>query len=228
MSVAAFLIFRNKKDYQSITFHDGCFYNKNIDPEYYFTKRQFNRVTVRESNAGLNKEENCDPNTTRTLNGDVEMTHANNGKEKADIVVLRENNLKQDQVDNDIIVNNNYLNKTVENSPVEKELAAQQQVDVDLKYKDITYHDYTKLPALYNHLDQRVFSKYVKDELIQNHSVLRIIMKRSLLEPYYVNIAKLILKVNLIFGANAFCFADNFIDNRANNPSRVKLNINLE
>jgi hypothetical protein len=225
LAVAVFLVFKNKKDYQSITYYDGCFFEKNTDAEYYFVKRLLTNTPIaRESNVGLKKESNNDPNTTRELNNnEIEMANEENNehKEKQDnIIVLKENDMQQEKLENEIIVNNNFLNKTVDKVPSEHEIVAQQN-DTELRYRGITYHDYAQLAIINNHYDKRAFPRYVKDELIQNHSILRLVMKRSLVEPYYVNIVKLILKINLIFGANAICFIDSYIDSRADNPSRV-------
>jgi hypothetical protein len=231
MGVTTFLMFRKKKDIKGITFHDGCFYSKDLNANWYFVQRMINpNAPIVRDNGGSdevkdnnNNNNNIDPNTTRTLNeGEVEMTTpAQEEAKEKHVIVLNENKLEHRKSEVEIIVNNNFLNKTSDKNPDDKELTATKKTVTQMKFKGVTYIDYSKLTILNNEHDKRGFSSYMKDELIHNHSIVRIILKRSLIEPYYVNVVKLILKINLVFAANAACFTDNYIDDRANNPSRV-------
>jgi hypothetical protein len=90
------------------------------------------------------------------------------------------------------------------------------------EYKYVTYHDYLKIPnsVLFTY-DLRSIGKYIIDELVHYHSVIKLVLMDSIISPKLINYIKLTFRINMIFAINAFAFTDNLIEQRANDPSRV-------
>jgi hypothetical protein len=94
------------------------------------------------------------------------------------------------------------------------------------EYKRVTYQDYSKVKReVLLQYDLRDFRKFVKDDLIRNHSILKLLLKNSYLDPVRLNLLKLYYRFNLIFAFNAFTLTDLLIEQRANNIDRVNCTI---
>jgi hypothetical protein len=86
----------------------------------------------------------------------------------------------------------------------------------------ITIRDYESL-NLQEQLkyDKRIFSRYLKDNLVRHNQVISIICKVSIVDPTYIRITKLIFAFSLIFGTNALLFTDSHIEQIGENGSKV-------
>jgi hypothetical protein len=245
-------ILSRKYNFEAITYNDGLFYDSKIKPEYYFIKRingasgnpNLNDTAKASHNVELNVlPGNRDINSSRPFN-EVPNDNANienNNDGGGNILVLKdnpaphiiENGLEKDVekgADEEPQINNNYLDRTVgsENKEKDKRIEKADNENVT-EYKWITYHDYKTVVSerLFSY-DNRRYLKYVKDELVQHHSLVKVILKRSLVEPYYIVTAKFLFKINIICFLNAICLIDSLIENRASNPSRVNLSLTIE
>jgi hypothetical protein len=196
---------KKKLNIDKITFHDGCFYEEGEDLDEYFSKRvEQPKVHQCEGN-NLNSSRNLKSDND---NGPQKDTQAEN------VLILTANANKSKQDQNEVDLNNVNTNDKESGHP-----------DTVI-YKKITYNDYSKIPP--NKLveyDKRGFVKYIKDELIHNHCIIKVFLKHSLIDTRLYASLQLILKVNLIFGLNALAITDNMIEARAMNPFRVYITI---
>jgi hypothetical protein len=90
------------------------------------------------------------------------------------------------------------------------------------EYKGVTYQDYSKVKgeALLQY-DLRDFRKFVKDDILRNHSILKLFLKNSYLDPGLISLLKLYYRFNLIFTFNTFTLTDLLIEQRAENIDSV-------
>jgi hypothetical protein len=138
-------------------------------------------------------------NSSRCLGGDLDKKEVGDGN----VIILRENIVDSMEKGKDAMNNNNVNDKQVPR----------------FEYKGITYLDYTKIPKahLYTY-DTRNFTKYLVDELVQNHSIIKLIFKDSICDPRIISFIRLFTKINNVFGLSAITFTDNLIEARiANN-----------
>jgi hypothetical protein len=192
----------NKKlNIDRVTFQDGCFYEEGGDLDDYFVKRvdTGNKVVQQ----GVSNNDNL--NSTRNLKNDIDYSPQ-----------------RDTQVDNIMILTINANNKE-KNEPVQDDPTKITSDSLEtIKYKKITYNDYSKIPAdRLVEYDKRSLIRYLNDELIHNHCVLKIFLKHSLLDTRLYTSLQLILKINLMFGLNALAITDNMIEARSVNPLRV-------
>jgi hypothetical protein len=149
---------------------------------------------------------NYNLNSSREMKLEVPTNRADN-----DILVLMENNNKNDE--------NNIINKTSENK--DKSLIEEIDSLTNLRYNKPTYHDYLRLDTEEAYHDKRNFVQYVFDDIIQNHSIVKLIFKHSILDPNWLSLIKLFFRLNLIFAINAMGFSESVIEKRASTLSRV-------
>jgi hypothetical protein len=207
-----------KINIEKATYYDGCFYNINIDIDYYFLERlgrkvpqdiQKNELTTNEAN--LNSSRGLKVNTEINKEGDILVLAENNtnvqGRPSQEVVLQNNNNLTVD------MPNTRRKSITVKTGG---------NRNINTEYKSITNQDYQMIPkhALLQY-DLRGYGKYVADELIEHHSVVKLILKNSFLDSKIISWLKLFYRINLVFGLNAFAFTDNLIEKRATYATRV-------
>jgi hypothetical protein len=228
LPLVLFFLFLKRWNLDAITYNDGFFYDKEIDPNFYFIER-LNQKT--EPTPEVNRVDKKESDTSRVLKNAV--SPSTERKNEENVLVLKENlegeNMPPPNNPNDIKLHNNFLNRTDETQSNNDEIVRNEDnqnkndnPQAVFNYKKVTYNDYLLLyPTELFDYDKRKFGKYFWDELVQYHSIIRIIFKRSLLEPSYVISLKVTFKINLIFALNAISLTDDMIENRANDPSRV-------
>jgi hypothetical protein len=220
--VALLIPILTKKDkMERITYHDAVFCEDRIDLDFYFLERMGLKSN---STEGKNVGTSENVNSSRCLKSEQELA----GEVKPtnnDILVLGVNRVESENKVNDIVLNNQFVNSQDERS---KDNDTQSN-KTNTVYKYITYHDYLKIPKskLFTY-DLRPTNKFISDELSQHHSVIKLILKDSLVEPRFISYLKLVYRLNLIFAINAFALTDNLIEKRASNPDRVTIYIILE
>jgi hypothetical protein len=197
----------NKID--KVAYSDGCFYNTGIDPTYYFIDRLL-KGSKDGGDVITQNDENL--NTSRYLKPQVDAKPVNANE---NVLVLVENKA----VDIGIAEQNkNDSNKVLKQN--------NKHLDKKDHYDFITYNDYTLIEKkFYFSYDLRNSSKYIEDELTLHHSVLKLFMKDSIIEPRLISFLQLIYRVNLVCLLNTITFTDNLIEMNANNPYRVYIGI---
>jgi hypothetical protein len=184
-------VIKKSNKLENVTYCDGYFYEGDIDPDYYFVKRFL-------PEAKDNDKDNVIPedmNSSRQLKG-----------AKGIILVLADNISKENKPDIQL--------ETVTQEDTCKTEKCQNAKSL---YKYITYHDYDRISKRKLFIcDQRSVFKYITDELIQQHSMIKIFLKDSLIDPRPISFLKLIYRVNLIFVLNALAYTDNLIEKRLN------------
>jgi hypothetical protein len=211
-----YFLLRKKRNIEAITYNDGCFY-QGVDPEYYFVLRLGDGgINLKDMKPSEKVVENL--NSSRPLNNAAEKTDFG----KTDILALAENPTTTDP---NYVMNNNFINKTMSfhedgKEKVATESAAQEYKNLT-KYNKVTSADYLHLEADDAHYDKRTFNKYVVDELMQSHNIIKLIFKRSLLEPAPLLALKLMLNITVTMGVNALLTSDASIEERAASSNRV-------
>jgi hypothetical protein len=96
------------------------------------------------------------------------------------------------------------------------------KVAINQSEKIITIMDYDALdPKDLLTYDKRTTFKFFKDSLMLNHSLFTLIFKKSLREPPFIMLLKLVFTLSMQFGLNAMLITDSVIDARADDPSKV-------
>jgi hypothetical protein len=208
------LVIRLKNNLKRIIYNDGCFYNRDIDPEFYFFKRLGivrPPKIVQEEDDDADSDDDDGPtepnlNSSRDLKQEV--------PQKDEVLVL---------------VDNKFINKDTGrdcDAPVNDFKVVLAKSEVTKGDEIVTYNDYFMLRSYsYFDYDLRGFRKYLKDELCYNHSIVKLFVKDSIIDPRHISFIKLVFRMNLTISLNAFTFMDNYIEERAANPIRVP-NIN--
>jgi hypothetical protein len=126
-------------------------------------------------------------------------------------------------VENKKITPDNIIDITTEN----KQKHSREAVNDFMTKKDYipTYHDYLKLKENSAYYDKRTFIRYFFDEIIQNHSLVKLIFKHSILDPSLLSVIKLFFRLNLIFALNVLGFSESLIEQRASDQSRVNITL---
>jgi hypothetical protein len=217
-----YFLFRKKRNIDAITYNDGSFY-KGIDPEYYFE--------IRLNEDGLHKdikEKDIELNTSRPLKDDKTDNVKINEKVENNMLVLN-NNPTVTHLDTNV-KDNNYINKTMDVGDLEKVTdtergdSKKRNMYADLtNYKNATYMDYINLLPEEADYDKRTFVKYFLDELTHKHNIIKLFLKRSLLEPAPLIVLKLLLNISLTIGINAITISDSAVEERAQYANRVKI-----
>jgi hypothetical protein len=209
--VLLFLFFiKRNKNLDEITYNDAQFYDeKNLSPKDYFIDRPKNSQKI-ELETSNNEHGEC-VNSSRELNDEIKKNQHDN---KTNNILILKQNSNQTHEESPDIQCNNYINKDEVSNKVVK-------MDKDV-YKKATYRDYLKIKKeIMFEYDKRNFKKYIRDEFVQSHSIVKLFLKHSLLEPTYIAAIKLVLKINFIFGLNTLALSDSYIEQRAQDPSRV-------
>jgi hypothetical protein len=213
------LLFRLKSNIETVTYYDGVFYDKSINPKYYF----FERVGIdyeKLKEIGGRKQymtNEVNLNSTRVLKDDPEDVNKPENVPKGNVLVLKENKDIKDIKDVEKLapdVQNNYVKTESERGEETKK--------ANTEYKYVTYNDFTMLPRniLYTY-DIREFYKYFTDELTYHHSIAKVIWKDSFIETRLLSYIKLITRINITCAANAFTLTDSYIEERASYTNRV-------
>jgi hypothetical protein len=221
-------------DINKVIYYDCLFYDKKVMLiEDYFNrekeKQEHNKVkkynnkdfvkTPFSSDRNINKENNND-----ILNLNIKPDNIDHKKEEDDddddVVVVQHNNFIEGISHNDKSFNQNYGNRNRQEANDKNE---------NVVYNSpITIHDYEELGAMdVIEYDKRKFTKYLADELVMNHSIISLFFKKSLFDPFYIRLMKLIFQISLQFCTNALLFTDDYIDARALNTQKVYLDYNL-
>jgi hypothetical protein len=231
-----FFLFRRKFNIEAITYNDGMFYEQDIDPEFYFVERVNQQNVTSNTDKASENRKIVDPQIKKESDSSRVLKGGDIGTERKgedNVLVLRDNEVVDGVQDRDhappmpksdsVIVRNNFIEQeeikgkspTLDNEATES--------NRDFKHKGVTYHDYRKLhPGELFNYDKRSFCKYFTDELILYHSMVKVILKRSLIEPPYICSLKATLKTNLIFFLNAITLTDDLIQLRAMSDDRVR------
>jgi hypothetical protein len=139
-------------------------------------------------------------------------------------------NLKENVVENDLQQSHSNIqskdHSVAVNNFIEDDISSKKD---SLEEKDkkisvsITMQDYHSLTLKESiKFDKRTFKAYLADNIIENHKIINLIFKKSLLHPLFIRINELIFDLSLTFAINALLFSDNYIDARANDPHKVK------
>jgi hypothetical protein len=116
------------------------------------------------------------------------------------------------------IVNNNYLNDTIDKGSKRNSGLVQPMV----KMVPITLPDYYSLRTDEIIIfDKRGFSEYIKNILCDRHILINLFTKKSLMVPLYLRTIKLLFELTLIFTINALLYSEGYISTRANSPNKV-------
>ena len=90
---------------------------------------------------------------------------------------------------------------------------------------EFCYNDYNQLsPFDAVMYDKRSFFKLYIDDLRENHIILTIFLKNSLLYPKWIRIIWLLYNISLTFFLNGLLFTDGYIDNRIMIPKNSRVN----
>jgi hypothetical protein len=124
-----------------------------------------------------------------------------------------------------IAQHNNYLEDINDKGNISEDNNENKIEEANVKEKynsPITIGDYEQLgPLDIIRYDKRSFCKYLSDKLIMDHTIVSLIFKKSLFDPLYIRILKLVFQVSLQFCANALLFTDDYIDARALDQQKV-------
>jgi hypothetical protein len=181
---------------------DSTGYNpKKMKPSEYFGNIENNKIEIAEF------KDEAQTDTTRELkeiNIDI--------KENKDFLQLKENAVggenKTTKNTNDVKVNN-FIEMDVKTCKEEKEKSRNLA-----KTKIISFEDYRALDPDDLDYDRRTFMQCFKDLLIENHSIISLLFKRSLFEPCFMRYMKLLFELNMQFAFCAMLFTDSYIEKR--------------
>jgi hypothetical protein len=119
---------------------------------------------------------------------------------------------------------NNFM---AEEKPVDlQEPSIYKRNTFDSIYKGhlITLKDYENLtPGEFLKYDHRRFLTYVLDNIKEDHSLLTVFLKYSLMDPVYIRSINLVTKLSMNFALNAMIFSDSYIDSPPGQPQVYKL-----
>jgi hypothetical protein len=155
--------------------------------------------------------------TSRELKHDI-VTLA--GGENNNVLHLKENNIAAVK-DEDLQMNNFCRNVQVQAAAMTMTMTM--AIEPISKTKIITYEDYKLLKFDELDFDRRTFSQFFKDFLIRRHSLISLIFKKSLFEPCFLKLFKLLFELNLQFAFCAILFSDSYIDKRLTYNITVKI-----
>jgi hypothetical protein len=195
-------VVRRSNKLDKVTYSDCWFYSEVIDIKYYFLERFGLKPKEVEDHVPTNEDGGV--NSSRILKAQTEATNTGNN----DLLVLADNVKKEIKRDIDL-PNKGYIVNT--GSGLKSSQMNTNEIGVSVSF--ITYCDYLKLPkgGYYNY-DLRSINRYIRDELIQHHSVIKLIFKDSLIDPRYLSFLKLVFRINLILTFNALTYTDNLIE----------------
>jgi hypothetical protein len=130
----------------------------------------------------------------------------------------------EENPDNSMIVKNNYLKSShvYDKAPPHKEESVASIELEAVKLIEPTCHDYDELtPKEQLIYDNRVFVKYLKTEIVEEHRIINIVFKSSLLHPFFTKINKLVFELSSGLAINALIYTADYIDKRATANDKV-------
>lgn len=175
------------------------------------------------------------PNFESKVEDDTIYPHKlNKGQALVDNYIVNENNFLQNNNENSAI----SVEKTVHNHEFITQQSNKSQSDHLVKHnlsprkilrrnnilKDkkhqLTIKDYQNL-AMNEILkyDKRGFFKYIWDYLTDQHVIISLFFKKSLIEPIYIRTVFFCFALSMEFAINAILFSDAYIDKRALSPT---------
>jgi hypothetical protein len=176
------------------------------------------------------KENNSQKETSRELKHNIIIENNNlqlkeNNKEAEFTIVNNTDNInKESEKGNEMITMPNEKGnemKQVNNfMEVSNQLKAPKN-HLESKPNTISQKDYESLAPEDLFYDKRTSGKVYTDLLIQEHSLISLVFKRSLFNPLFIRLVRFVLEINLHFGFNAMLFSDRFIEARITNPNSV-------
>jgi hypothetical protein len=209
-------------DINKVIYYDCLFYDKKIMLiEDYFNREQEKLEHIHNKVGDSGKKALKAP---FSWNRDTDK--ANN--DILNLNIKPDTNADQKKDEDNVIQHNNFIDGINYNSKSfskDYEDSGQEANDKSKKVEynsPITIHDYDELGAMdIIEYDKRKFTKFLADELVMNHSIISLFFKKSLFDPVYIRIMKLIFQVSLQFCTNALLFTDDYIDARALNTQKV-------
>jgi hypothetical protein len=97
-----------------------------------------------------------------------------------------------------------------------------EQTKIKSKSNQISIPDYESLtPMDLLIYDKRSNFKYLTDILILEHPIISVILKRSLKDPLFLRLFKLLFSLSIVFGMNALTYTDSYIDMTQSNVDNV-------
>jgi hypothetical protein len=195
-----------KKNLNNIIYND----NRRFSPKHITAEEYFQGSTEKADAKG--DTVNFDKETSRELK-EVEP--------KNEVMNLKENGIQEisyTKVTPSIQTNNFIGNE----KDMKTDITLCNKVAINQNEKIITVLDYDALdPKDLLIYDKRTTFKFFKDSLMLNHSLLTLIFKKSLKEPPFLMLLKLVFTLSMQFGLNAMFITDSVIDARADDPSKV-------
>jgi hypothetical protein len=192
------ILYFDSKRYDAGEMKARHYFKTNIDPK------------VHNDNSRNEKE------TTRELNNN-EIVNENN---KDNVLKLKENE-NNDHID----VNNNQDNeiKKRNNYMIDENIDKTQHLKKINKSYIVSFGDYQQLAYDELFYDKRDFMSLLKDILINSHSVMSLLFKRSLFEPMFIRLTKFVFEINMQFTSCALLFTDSYIEARLKKLDIVKI-----
>jgi hypothetical protein len=207
-------------DIRKIIYNDCRFFDKeSMVVKKYFKRNASNNETQKVVNN--NKLFTRNVQNPQPVGGseDQNILNLNVKTNDADILFTNKNNEER------IAQHNNYLEEMNDKANISEN---NNENEAEVKCDEIDYNipitigDYEQLgPIDIIQYDKRSFWKYLTDKLIMDHTIVSLIFKRSLFDPFYIRILKLVFQVSLQFYANALLFTDDYIDARALDQEKV-------
>jgi hypothetical protein len=223
--VTALLIWYNRKTIfnykREIIYNDCLHYEPNKMPyQDYFAKDSPKVITAKEVHP-IQQETSRELNNNNNNNDDDNNNHQINNA-----LHLKENENEQSNPKIERAVNNFFNQDT---NPDKVIVTITNNTENQQNGKIITIRDYVELEPI-NALkyDNRTNFALFKDNLSTEHSLFSLLFKKSLRDPIYLRLAKLIFTLSMQFTFNAMLITDNDIDANTNDPSRVIIIFNID
>jgi hypothetical protein len=207
-------------DIGKIIYYDCRFFEKDsMVVKKYFKRKSSNNETQNAKNNNKLFTRNAQSPQAVGRSEDQNILNLNVKTDDANILFENKNDEER------IAQHNNYIEDMNDKANISEN---NNENEIEKKPDKIDYHtpitigDYGQLgPLDIIRYDKRSFCKYLTDKLIMDHTIVSLIFKRSLFDPFFIRILKLIFQVSLQFCANALLFTDDYIDARALNQQKV-------
>jgi hypothetical protein len=180
---------------------------KNIDIDNNVLKLRENTKEIDDCSQ-QKKENNTIENKSQS--NEVIMTTEIKNNNKENVGIAKDDN----ENEKEIIKLNNFIGN--DNIKLQTDTKLEEN-----KPKFISLEDYESLEPLKLFCDKRPFLTMFKDLLIQDHSLISLIFKRSLFDPFFIRLAKFVFEIHMQFVFNAVLFDDSLIEARIDNVQAV-------
>jgi hypothetical protein len=149
------------------------------------------------------------PATTERRNIHIEELY-NETDRKPDHLKLKENN--NEITENEIVHNTNKTNNNEIIITTHNSITTHNNITTQVnEFK--TLPDYEQLTPTELHIyDKRPIMTYLKDMLILDHPFLSLLFKRSLKDPSFIRMLRLVFSLSMQFAVSAMLYTDNLID----------------